>query len=171
MGNNGGILPRPAPPARRRVANKPRLAGAKRPPKVSVAKLRELRATANAVRVQVASDRDQITAEARTAVADTVARGRLTKLTLLLRPDEQAILDAWTATQPNTVSTAATRCCGPPWRGYSTSNSSNPTGAGRPASPVREPRSKRFGSCGGTGLPSRAANRNAGQGPRPGAAG
>src|SRR5258708_1733700 len=78
----------------RRVANKPRLAGAKKPPKVSAAKLRELRATAKAVREQVAGDRAQIAAEARAAVADAVASGRLTKLTLLLRPDEQAILDA-----------------------------------------------------------------------------
>src|SRR5213593_436703 len=78
----------------RRVAKKPRPTGAKKPPKVSAAKLRELRAKAKAVREQVAGDRDQIAAEAREAVADAVASGRLTKLTLLLRPDEQPILDA-----------------------------------------------------------------------------
>ena len=78
----------------RRVAKKPRQTGAKKPPKVSAAKLRELRTKAKAVREQVAGDRDQIAAEARTAVADAVASGRLTKLTLLLRPDEQPILDA-----------------------------------------------------------------------------
>ena len=43
---------------------------------------------------QVARDSVQIAAEARTAVAEAVASGKLTKLTLLLRPDEQAILDA-----------------------------------------------------------------------------
>jgi hypothetical protein len=56
--------------------------------------LRELRVKAKAVRAQVAGDRDAIAAEARAAVADAVATGRLTKLTLLLRPDEQPILDA-----------------------------------------------------------------------------
>src|SRR2546428_5854924 len=78
----------------RRVAKKPRPTGAKKPPKVSAAKLRELRATAKTIREQVAHDRDQIAAEARTVVADAVASGRLTKLTLLLRPDEQPLLDA-----------------------------------------------------------------------------
>jgi hypothetical protein len=77
-----------------RITKKPRLNGAKKPPKVSAAKLRELRAKAKTVREQVADDRDQIAAEAREAVADAVASGRLTKLTLLLRPDEGPILDA-----------------------------------------------------------------------------
>jgi hypothetical protein len=78
----------------RRVTKKPGQTGAKKPSKVSAAKIRELRAKAKTVREQIAGDRDQIAAEARTAVADAVASGRLTKLTLLLRPDEQPILDA-----------------------------------------------------------------------------
>ena len=78
----------------RRVAKRPRPGGAKKPAKVSPAKLRELRAKAKTVREEVARDRDQIAAEAHTAIADAVADGRLTKITLLLRPDEQAILDA-----------------------------------------------------------------------------
>jgi hypothetical protein len=78
----------------RRVAKHPRPSAAKNPAKVSPAKLRELRAKAITVRQQVAGDREQVAAEARAAVADAVATGRLTKLTLLLRPDEQPILDA-----------------------------------------------------------------------------
>ena len=77
-----------------RLAKRPRQTGAKKPVKVSAAKMRELRAQAKTVRAQVTLDRDQIAAEARTAVAEAVASGRLTKLTLLLRPDEQPILDA-----------------------------------------------------------------------------
>ena len=77
-----------------RVAKRPRQTGAKKPAKVSAAKIQELRAKAKTVREQVAGDRDPIAAEARTAVADAVASGRLIKLTLLLRPDEQSILDA-----------------------------------------------------------------------------
>jgi hypothetical protein len=78
----------------RRVGKKPRQTGARKPLKVSAATIRELRAKAKTVREQVAADRDQIAVEARAAVADAVAAGRLTKLTLLLRPDEQPILDA-----------------------------------------------------------------------------
>src|SRR6266853_1198762 len=78
----------------RRIVKPPRQTSAKKPAKVSPAKIRELRETAKTVREQVARDSDQIAAEARTAVADAVASGRLTKLTLLLRPDEQHILDA-----------------------------------------------------------------------------
>jgi len=78
----------------RRVAKHPHQTVARKPPKVSPAKLRELRAQAKIVREQVARDRNQIAAEARKAVTDAVANGRLTKLTLLLRPDEQPILDA-----------------------------------------------------------------------------
>src|SRR3954463_13155087 len=78
----------------RRVAKHPRQTDAKKPATVSPAQLRELRAQAKTVRQQVANDREQIAAEARTAVADAVASGQLTKLTLLLRPDEQPILDA-----------------------------------------------------------------------------
>jgi hypothetical protein len=78
----------------RRVAKTPRPTGAKKPDKVSPAKIRDLRETAKAIREQVANDSDQIAAEGRAAIADAVASGRLTKLTLLLRPDEQTILDA-----------------------------------------------------------------------------
>ena len=78
----------------RRVAKHSGPTSAKKPAKVSPVKIRELRAQAKTVRQQVARDRDQIDAEARTAVAAAVASGRLTKLTLLLRPDEQPILDA-----------------------------------------------------------------------------
>ena len=77
-----------------RIAKQPRKSAAKNSAKVSSAKIRELRAQAITVRQQVALDRDQIAAEARTAVAEAVANGRLTRLTLLLRPDEQPILDA-----------------------------------------------------------------------------
>lgn len=62
--------------------------------KVAAATLRKLRETAQTVRAQVARDRAQIAAEARDVVTDAVARGKLTKLTLLLRPDEQAVLNA-----------------------------------------------------------------------------
>jgi hypothetical protein len=78
----------------RRVAKPSRQTGSKRHAKVSPAKLRALRAKAKAVRQQVASDREQIAAEAREAVAVAVARGALTKLTVLLRPDEKPVLDA-----------------------------------------------------------------------------
>jgi hypothetical protein len=78
----------------RRVAKHPRQPAAKNPAKVSPAKIRELRAQAITVRQQVAGDREQIAAEGHTAVANAVATGRLTKVTLLLRPDEQPILDA-----------------------------------------------------------------------------
>jgi len=78
----------------RRIAKQSRQTAAKKPPEVSPAKIRELQAKAKTVREEVARDRDQIAAEAREAVADAVASGRLTKLTLLLRPDEQPILDA-----------------------------------------------------------------------------
>ncbi len=61
---------------------------------MSPAKLRALRTKAKEVRQQVACDRDQIAAEAREAVANAVARGTLTKLTVLLRPDEKPVLDA-----------------------------------------------------------------------------
>ena len=75
----------------RRAAKHPRQTGAKKSAKVSPAKIRELRAKAKTVRQQVARDRDQIATEGRAAVADAVASGRLTKLTLLLRPDEESI--------------------------------------------------------------------------------
>ncbi len=78
----------------RRVTKPPRPPGVKKIAKVSPAKLRELRAKAMTVRQQVALDREQIAAEARQAVSDAVAGGHLTKLTLLLRPDEQSVLDA-----------------------------------------------------------------------------
>src|ERR1051325_1192110 len=78
----------------RRVAKPPRQSAAKKSVKVSPAKIHELRAKAKIVRRQVAQDRDQIAAEAGTAVAEAVASGRLTKLTLLLRADEQPVLDA-----------------------------------------------------------------------------
>jgi hypothetical protein len=78
----------------RRIAKQPRQTNTTKSAKVSPAKLRALRVKAKTVRQQVAVDRDQIAAEARTAVADAVANGRLTKLTLLLRPDEQPVLDA-----------------------------------------------------------------------------
>ena len=76
----------------RRVAKQSRQTGANKRAEVSAAKLRALRAKAKIVRQQVAGDRDQITAEAREAVADALARGTLTKLTVLLRPDEKCVL-------------------------------------------------------------------------------
>jgi len=78
----------------RRVAKLRPQTDAKKPVRVSPAKIRELRRKAKSVRQQVAGDREQIAAEARRAVADAIASGRLTKLTLLLRPDERPILDA-----------------------------------------------------------------------------
>jgi hypothetical protein len=78
----------------RRIANQARESSAKKRAQVSPAKLRALRTKAKTVRQQVASDRDQIAAEAHEAIADGVAQGRLTKLTLLLRPDEKQVLDA-----------------------------------------------------------------------------
>jgi hypothetical protein len=61
---------------------------------VSKSKLRTLREQAKTVRRQVAQDREQIAAESRQAIADAVQEGKLTKLTVLLRPDEQNVLDA-----------------------------------------------------------------------------
>ena len=96
-------------------------------------------AQAKTVRAQVTLDRDQIAAEARTAVAEAVASGRLTKLTLLLRPDEQPILDALDRyaaehglKSRNQVLRAASRT-------FSISNSINPTGAGLQVSRGRKP--------------------------------
>jgi hypothetical protein len=77
-----------------RVAKHSRQTRTDKPAKVSRAKLRALRAEAKTVRRQVDRDRDQIAAEARDAVADAVASGRLTKLTMLLRPDEKNVLAA-----------------------------------------------------------------------------
>jgi hypothetical protein len=68
--------------------------GSKKVASVSPARLRSLRNKSKIIREQVAKDREQIAAEAREAVADAVARGALTKLTVLLRPDEKPILDA-----------------------------------------------------------------------------
>jgi len=62
--------------------------------KASAATLRKLRQVAKTVRKQVAQDRDQIADEARELIANAVAHGKLTKLTVLLRPDEQAVLQA-----------------------------------------------------------------------------
>jgi len=42
----------------------------------------------------VAQDGEQITAESRQAIDDAVRDGKLTKLTVLFRPDEQNVLDA-----------------------------------------------------------------------------
>lgn len=78
----------------RRVAKHPARTSAKKPTKVSPEKIRELRAKAKTVRQQVALDREQIASEARAGVADAVASGQLTKLTLLLRADEQPVLEA-----------------------------------------------------------------------------
>ena len=79
----------------------PRIAKHERQPKkpagkkpVSQATLRDLRKRAKVVRRQVAKDRGQIAVEARQAVEDAAGEGKLTKLTLLLRPDEQEVLDA-----------------------------------------------------------------------------
>jgi hypothetical protein len=78
----------------RRVLSRAARTGNKKRAKLSAAKIRELRAKAKVIRQQVARDRDQIAAESRKAVADAVANGRLTKLTLLLRADEKPVLDA-----------------------------------------------------------------------------
>jgi hypothetical protein len=61
---------------------------------VSPAKLRALREQAKTVRRQVAQDREHIEAEARQAIDDAVRQGKVTKLTVLFRPDEQHVLDA-----------------------------------------------------------------------------
>jgi hypothetical protein len=61
---------------------------------VSESKLRALREQAKRIRRQVVQDREQIAAEAREAVADAVREDKLTKLTVLFRPDEQNVLDA-----------------------------------------------------------------------------
>src|SRR5437868_1465278 len=66
----------------------------RRPPKVSAAALRKLRQTARTVRTQVAQDCQQIAEERGDVIADAVAQGKLTKLTVLLRRDEQAVLQA-----------------------------------------------------------------------------
>src|SRR5947209_6269145 len=81
-------MPRVAKPGSGR-AKKP--SGAK---PISLSKLRELRAQAKSVREQVAQDREQIAAEARQVVADAIRDGKLTKLTVVFRPDEQNVLDA-----------------------------------------------------------------------------
>jgi hypothetical protein len=65
-----------------------------RPRTVSAAMLRKLRQTAKSVRNEVAQDREEIAAEARDVIATAVAAGKLTKLTLLLRQDEQRVLAA-----------------------------------------------------------------------------
>ncbi len=61
---------------------------------VSQAALRNFRKRAKTVRREVAKDREQIENEGRQAVADAQRAGRLTKLTVLFRPDEQKVLDA-----------------------------------------------------------------------------
>lgn len=63
-------------------------------PPISPAKLRELRKEAKIVRQQVALDRGQINAESRQVVEEAATAGKLTKLTLLLRADEQHVLEA-----------------------------------------------------------------------------
>src|SRR5712692_9379093 len=72
----------------RRPSKKP---AARRP--VSQSKLRALREQAKTVRRQVAQDGEQIAAESRQAVADAIREGKLIKLTVLFRPDEQNVLD------------------------------------------------------------------------------
>jgi hypothetical protein len=62
--------------------------------KSSAATLRKLRQAARAVRSQVAQDREAIAAEARDVIATAVAQGKMTKLTVLLRQDEQPVLAA-----------------------------------------------------------------------------
>ncbi len=81
-------MPRAAKP-QRQPAKKP---AGKKP--VSQATLRELRERAKAVRRQVAQDREQIAAESRQAIDDAVREGKLTKLTVLFRADEQPVLNA-----------------------------------------------------------------------------
>lgn len=61
---------------------------------VSQATLRKLRKRAKTVRREVGKDREQIEAEAQEVIKDAMAQGKLTKLTVLLRPDEQGVLDA-----------------------------------------------------------------------------
>lgn len=78
----------------RQVTRKPRQSSVKKAAKMSPSKIRELREKAKTVRQQVAGDREQIAAEAREAIADAISSDKLTKLTLLLRPHEQRILDA-----------------------------------------------------------------------------
>src|SRR5216683_2989937 len=80
----------------RRVAKPQRQPGKKpagRKP-VSQSKLRALREQAKTLRRQVAEDGEQIAAESRQTVDDAVREGKLTKLTVLFRPDEQNVLDA-----------------------------------------------------------------------------
>ncbi len=79
----------------RRIA-KPERQPAKKPGRkpVSQAKLRALREQAKTVRRQVAQDGEQIAAESREAVDHAIREGKLTKLTVLFRPDEQNVLDA-----------------------------------------------------------------------------
>jgi len=69
-----------------------RKADGKKP--VSPARLRELRQQARTVRRQIKQDREPIAAEARQAVDDAAREGKVTKLTVLFRPDEQHVLDA-----------------------------------------------------------------------------
>ena len=80
-----------------RHVSKPQRQSAKKPAArraVSQRKLRALREEGKIVRRQVAQDGEQISAEARQAVDDAVREGKLTKLTVLFRPDEQNVLDA-----------------------------------------------------------------------------
>ena len=80
-----------------RPVSKPKRPSAPKPAArkaVSQAKLRALREQAKTVRRQVAQDGEQIAAESRQAVDDAVRDGKLTKLTVLFRPDEQNVLDA-----------------------------------------------------------------------------
>ncbi len=80
-----------------RSVSKPKRSSALKPASrraVSQAKLRALRKQAKTVRRQVAQDGEQIAAESRQAIDDAVRDGKLTKLTVLFRPDEQNLLDA-----------------------------------------------------------------------------
>jgi hypothetical protein len=79
-----------------RVAKRQQAAAKKRSEKnpVPVSKLRALREQAELVRQQVAQDREQIAAEAQQVVNAAVQEGKLTKLTVVFRPDEQNILAA-----------------------------------------------------------------------------
>ncbi|MEX0701025.1 MAG: hypothetical protein WD069_02915 [Planctomycetales bacterium] len=81
--------PQGRPASGKKAKKKPLVEGA-----VSSVRLRELREQAKFVREQVAQDRDQIAAESREVVEEAVAAGKLTKLTLLLRQDEQYVLEA-----------------------------------------------------------------------------
>ena len=80
-----------------RSVSKPKRPSAHKPATrnaVTAAKLRALREQAKTVRRQVAQDGEQIAAESRQVVEDAVRDGKLTKLTVLFRPDEQNVLDA-----------------------------------------------------------------------------